>query len=98
MGFFGNLLGSVLEPAGALLGSRFGGPIGGAAGGFLGSEAGGLARRLPFRKGGKVPMVLPNGMIVPMPTAKKAKKGKKKAESQAQVNKRMAKVRAAKRK
>lgn len=103
MGFFGDLLGTVLQPAGALLGGAsqalgIPAPIGAAAGGFLGGKAGDLARRLPFRKGGRVPVMLPNGMVMAVPTAKKAKKGKKKAETQAQVNKRMAKVRAAKRK
>ena len=59
-GFFGDLLGSVLQPAGALAGgalSAFGvpTPIGTAAGGFLGGKLGDLARRLPFKKGGVVP-------------------------------------------
>ena len=59
-GFFGDLIGSVLPAAGTLAGGAlqaFGvpAPIGGAAGGFLGGKLGDLARRLPFRRGGRVP-------------------------------------------
>jgi len=53
-GFFGDLLGSVLSPIGTLLGGKVGGPVGAAAGGFLGDKAAGLARRIPFKKGGIV--------------------------------------------
>jgi len=90
MGFFGNLLGQALGGgAGGLFGHR-----------DTGAQIGGtLGNLLPFKKGGKVPVILPNGMPV-MVQATKAKKkgGKRKAETQAQMNKRMAKVRAAKRK
>ena len=60
MGFFGDFLGSVLQPVGTLAGgalNAFGvpAPIGAAAGGFLGGKAGDLARRLPFKRGGRVP-------------------------------------------
>lgn len=93
MGFFGDLLGSVLAPAGALLGGAsqalgIPAPIGAAAGGFLGGKAGDLARRLPFKKGGKVskkskPAKAPKGKVAKGSAAAKAK---------------MAKVRAAKKK
>lgn len=106
-GFFGDLLGSVLQPAGALLGglsSAVGipSPIGAAAGGFLGDQAAGLARRIPFVKGGMVPMM-------PIAVAKvmknRNKKGAKKCacpttakKGTTAMKKKMMKVRAAKKK
>jgi hypothetical protein len=61
-GFFGDLVGSILPTLGSLGGAAAGGllggigaPVGGAAGGFLGGKLGDLARRLPFKRGGRVP-------------------------------------------
>lgn len=100
MGFFGDLLGSVLQPVGTLLGGAsqaigIPAPIGAAAGGFLGGKAGDLARRLPFEKGSKVSKQSRPKKIKSKPA--KAPKGKV-AKGSAAAKAKMAKVRAAKKK
>lgn len=74
MGFFGNLLGSVLKPLGVLAGSSVGGPVGGAAGGFLGDQLSGLAGKIPFAKGSVI--MTPQGLMM-MVKKKKTVKRKK---------------------
>ena len=81
MGFFGDLIGTGLGLGGKLLGGSllpFGG-IGSAAGGYAGDQLGGLARKIPFKKGGLVAMMMPNGqmMMVKKKKSSKKRKGKK---------------------
>jgi len=79
-GFFGDLLGEILPGAGSLLGSLVG-PLGTIVGGGVGKGLGGLARKLPFKKGGVV-------------MKKKGKKAAMPAKGSTAMKQRMAKLRA----
>jgi len=85
MGFFGDLIGSVIRPlssiGGGALGSMIGMPsLGSSVGGILGDKVGGLTSKIPFKRGGTVVVQHPNGMIqvIGKPTKKKGKATKKK--------------------
>ena len=84
-GVFGDFLSSVLGPLGSVAGAAFGGPIGSIVGGGVGSAAGGLAKKLPFRRGGVVMAAMPMKM-------KKGKKGP--AKGSAAMKAKMARLRA----
>ena len=82
-GFFGDFFGSVLSPLGSIAGAAFG-PIGSIVGGGLGTAVGGLAKKLPFKRG---------GVVVAMPM--KMKKGKKgPAKGSTAMKAKMARLRA----
>lgn len=93
-GFFGDLLGEILPGAGALLGSLVS-PLGTIVGGGVGKGLGGLARKIPFKKGGVAMHQMPDGSMMPGKTHGKAKKAKKgPGKGTAAMRAKMAKLRA----
>jgi len=81
MGWFGDLLGAGLGLGGKAVGGSvlpFAG-LGSAIGGLAGDQLGNLARKIPFKRGGTVAMMMPNGqmMMVKKKKSSKKRRGKK---------------------